>query len=126
MEIRRLSRLEQAPSVSQAGLPGDPAPDLVWPINPGSAVGKGLRKAIVSAALGKRGSAQRLSAYLRDYQQVTSGGKTEGSAPEVFEKMVVGWYTETPGRNAISGYVFWFDKIPARDTSEITGISREI
>ncbi len=126
MKIRRLSRLEQAPSVSQAGLPGDPAPDLVWPIDPGSAVGKGLRKAIVSAALGKRGSGPRLTKYLQDYQQVTSYGKTEGSAPGSFEKMTVGWYTETPGRNAISGYVFWFDKDPARDTSEITGESREI
>lgn len=126
IKVRRLKHLEQAPSVDEADLPWDPAPDLVWPIDPGSAVGKGLRKAIVSAAEGRRGSGPRLIAYLHNYHAVTSGGRTAGSVPPSLSSLVVGWYTDRTGVNAIRGYVMWFDKEPARETVELSGLHREI
>lgn len=119
IRVRRVKGLVEAPSARQAGLPGCPAPDFVWDIEIASAVGKVVRKALVSAALGKAGSGPRLARALRDFHTVSSGAGSEGSVPESFGSVAVGWFTSTPGRRSISGLVFWFDKDPGRETEEL-------
>lgn len=112
MRVRRLSDLERTPSVEQAALPGDRAPDVVWEIMVETAVGRHVERRLLAAEDGKRGSDRLLRKALAEY--ATPGMGVKGAVPASFEDVVWGYFTAYPGRAVISGFVMWFDKEPAR------------
>jgi hypothetical protein len=103
MTVMRLSSLVQKPSLEQTCLVGS-APDVVWEIDIGSAVGKSILDSVVSVAKGKYRAGTNL---LRKLKSLRGTFRELRTVPDAAEKVVIGLYGEG---NRIHGFVLWFDK----------------